>query len=146
MKVKIRRKSLKEDDTNKEERGDPTERTPRNFEGGEYETPAERRKKAPLKGDPTMKEPNPFVDDFAPPLATSDYSDEEEEPRIELPPTLGGVKALEKTPPEEVFFNDDNYMDEPDPYGRKSRLRESADKDAKFQPLQEIARRHFKKG
>lgn len=77
-----------------------------------------------------------------PVLATADYSDEEPEPRIELP--LVGGRALDKNPPKEVFFNDP--MDDPDPYGRRSRLKESVDKDAKFRPLQEIARRHFKKG
>mgnify|MGYP003647733805 FL=1 len=143
MKIKIKRKSLKEDGTDKEERGDPTQRTYTNKDGGKYKPPEKRYLDAGgYKLDPTMKVQNPFVDP-KPVLATSDYP-EGKEPRIKLPPELGGVSYLPKNPPKEVFFNDD--MEEPDPYGRKSRLGESVDKDAKFQPLQEIARRHFKKG
>ena len=55
-----------------------------------------------------------------------------------------GIPKLGDAPESEVDLGDP--MDDPDPYGRNKRLEESVDKDAKFRPLQEIARRHFKKG
>tara|TARA_R110001583_G_scaffold105073_1_gene252508 strand:+ start:112 stop:681 length:570 start_codon:yes stop_codon:yes gene_type:complete len=55
-----------------------------------------------------------------------------------------GIPKLGDAPESEVGLGDP--MEDPDPYGRKSRLGESVDKDDKFRPLRELARRHFKKG
>jgi hypothetical protein len=55
-----------------------------------------------------------------------------------------GIPKLGDAPESEVDLGDP--MDEPDPYGRRSRLKESVDKNDKFRPLKELARRHFKKG
>ena len=55
-----------------------------------------------------------------------------------------GIPKLGDAPETEVGPGDP--MEDPDPYGRKARLKESVDKNDKFRPLKEIARRHFKKG
>ena len=89
---------------------------------------------------------------FPPSLEVPEIEAEKETPKPMRKPDLSkaisyadkfglGIPDAASVPLEEP-----GLMPDPDPYGRKARLKESVDKDAKFRPLQEIARRHFKKG
>jgi hypothetical protein len=94
--------------------------------------------KSKFLAQPSVEAPEAPAEEKPEPVREPDPS------RLAKPSEEFGIPELGAAPESEVGLGDP--MDDPDPYGRRSRLKEATDKDDKFRPLQEIARRHFKKG
>tara|TARA_Y100001973_G_scaffold106786_1_gene187624 strand:+ start:1897 stop:2370 length:474 start_codon:yes stop_codon:yes gene_type:complete len=155
MKIKITKKLLKEDDTEKKPRGDRTQKTARGPEGEEYMTPDEKMAKyGPLKGEPTKKVKVPWKKESG--LPSADYGPGEKEPKIVMPrlpmanpldddrPEMRDKRDSSPIDPSEMETEDDtDYEGSPVPGTKEP---DPNDPNAYFySPLQEIAKRHFKK-
>ena len=150
MKIKITKKLIKESDTFAKPRRDRTQRTAREPSGEEYMTPEEKLAKyGPLKGDPTQKVKVPFSKEKESDIPIAPSDDELE--GIKMPDLP--ISALEDRPKSEFEVMDDegdeetesdDYQGSPVP-GRMRRGPSYFETDIDDNPLQEIARRHFKK-
>ena len=151
MKIKITKKLIKESDTFAKPRRDNTQRTARGPDGEEYMTPAEKRAKyGPFKKDPTQKVKVPFNKEKESDIAIAPSDDELQGIKMPPPPR---VAPLEDRPESEFEIMDDegdeetesdDYGGSPVP-GRMRRRPSYFETDIDDNPLQEIARRHFKK-
>jgi hypothetical protein len=143
MKIKITKKLLKEDETEKRPRRDRTQRMAREPSGEEYMTPEEKLAKyGPLKGEPTQKVKVPFNKEEESDIAIAPSDDELEGIKMpEIP-----LSALQDEEGDEETESDD-YQGSPVP-GRMRRekgyFETDIDDNPMDDPLREIAKRHFK--